>query len=158
MVKIFILEDSDERIKLFVEALESGEADYRIAKDVDAGVLPVAEKDRLVVEARPAKGAEAFAPSEVQEVAHARNVLPLRYPKDLMSYHIPGEVVVRFIVDPSGHARPGSVQVLSSTHPSFTRTVLETLRAAVFDPARVGGVAVPQVVEQPFTFSFREPR
>jgi len=103
-------------------------------------------------------GAEAFSSSEVQQVAHERTVLPLRYPKDLMSYRIAGEVVVRFIVDPSGHARPGSVQVLSSTHPSFTRAVLEALRTATFDPARVGGIAVPQVVQQPFTFSLEARR
>lgn len=103
-------------------------------------------------------GAEAFSPSEVQQVAHARAVLPFRYPKDLMSYGIPGEVLVRFVVDSSGHARPGSVQVLRSTHPSFTRAVLETLRTVTFDPARVGGIAVPQVVEQPFTFSLEARR
>jgi hypothetical protein len=53
----------------------------------------------------------------------------------------------------SGHVRTGSVQVLSSTHPSLTHTVLEAPRTMTFDAARVGGIAVPQVVQQPFTFS-----
>lgn len=103
-------------------------------------------------------GAEAFSPSEVQQVAHARAVLPLRYPKDLLSYRLPGEVAVRFIVEPTGLVRAGSVNVMRSTHPSFTRAVLELLRTATFEPARVGGIAVPQVVEQPFTFTIDKGR
>jgi TonB family protein len=98
-------------------------------------------------------GAQAFASNEVQEVAHARTVVPLRYPKELLSFRVTGEVVVRFIVDPTGSVRPGSVDVVRSNHPSFARAVTEALRTMRFDPARVGGIAVPQWVEQPFTFS-----
>jgi TonB family protein len=98
-------------------------------------------------------GAQAFAASEVQQVAHARTVVPLRYPKELLGFGVTGEVVVRFIVDPTGNVRTGSVAVLRSNHPSFTRAVTEALRTMKFDPARVGGIPVPQLVEQPFTFS-----
>lgn len=140
--------------------LEFGPAHSRLetSAEVTASAMDTTIVGRFSVPVLTLGGAEAFSSSEVQQVAHARTVLPLRYPKDLLSYHITGEVVVRFVVDPTGHVRPGSVQVLSSSHPSFTRVALETLRTATFDAARVGGIAVPQVVQQPFTFSLEAPR
>jgi len=98
-------------------------------------------------------GARAFAAKDVQQVAQQRAILPLRYPADLWSIRMPGEVDVQFIVDAAGSVRAGSVTVLRSSHPSFTRAVADFLRTAKFQPARVGGIAVPQLVEEPFTFT-----
>jgi TonB family protein len=98
-------------------------------------------------------GAQAFSAKEVQSVAHPRVVVPLRYPQDLLSFGMTGEVVVRFVVEPTGSVRAGSVAVVRSSHPSFTRAVTDALRTEQFDPARVGGIPVAQWVEIPFTFS-----
>lgn len=135
--------------------LEFGPSHSRLetSAEVTALTADTAIAARFTVPLLELGGAEAFSEREVQQVAHERTVVPLRYPKDMLSYRLTGKVVVRFIVDPSGRVRTGSEQVLSSTNPSFTRAILEALRTMTFDPARVGGIAVPQVVEMPFTFS-----
>jgi TonB family protein len=98
-------------------------------------------------------GAEAFASRNVQKVARVRAVVPVHYPRELRDISLTGEVVVRFVVDVEGNVRPGSVEVVRSSHPGFTRSVLDALRTMQFVPARVGGIAVPQVIEEPFTFT-----
>ncbi|HEX7977812.1 MAG TPA: TonB family protein [Gemmatimonadaceae bacterium] len=98
-------------------------------------------------------GAQAFSEKEVQKVAFAHRVVQLRYPEELRSISVSGEVVVRFIVDPTGSVRPGSVTLVRSSHPSFTRAVMDFLRTVKFHPALIGGIPVPQLVEEPFTFS-----
>lgn len=103
-------------------------------------------------------GAQAYSARDVQRVANQRKVVPLRFPASMRSMGQTGEVMVRYVVEPSGLVRPGSVDILRSTHPTFTRTVLDALRTMTFEPARIGGIAVPQVVEQPFTFSFTAPK
>jgi TonB family protein len=98
-------------------------------------------------------GAQAFSMNEVQNAARPRAVVQLRYPKDLLDFGMTGEVVVRFIVEPTGNVRHGSVAVVRSSNPAFTRTVTDFLRTVNYDPARVGGIPVAQWVEEPFTFS-----
>jgi len=135
--------------------LEFGLSDSRLASSarVDAGTGDTVIAVRFRVPVLELGGAQAFASNEVQEVAHARTVIPFRYPKELLSFALTGEVVVRYIVEPTGSVRPASVTVVRSNHLSFTRAVTEALRTMKFDPARVGGIPVPQWVEQPFTFS-----
>lgn len=135
--------------------LEFGLSASRLASSarVEASTRDTVIAVRFRVPVLELGGAQAFASNEVQEVAYARTVIPLRYPKELLSFGVTGEVVVRFIVDPTGNVRPGSVAVLRANHPSFARTVTEALRTMKFVPARVGGIPVPQWVEQPFTFS-----
>jgi protein TonB len=101
-------------------------------------------------------GAQAFSSRDVQDVAFAYSVLPLRYPDELRRTDVTGEVVVRFVVDTAGRVRPGSITVVRSSHPEFTRAVMEPLRLMRFHPARVGGIAVAQLVEEPFTFSLEK--
>jgi TonB family protein len=103
-------------------------------------------------------GADAFAVGEVERPAHPRKVIPLRFPEDLRKLGLPGEVHTRFVIDASGHALRETLVIVSSTHPAFTRAVRDALRTTVWEPAQIGGIAVPQWVEQPFTFSLSERR
>lgn len=137
--------------------VEFGPAGSRLETSVE---LAAAREDttiegRYAVPVLELAGAEAFASKDVQKVARVRMGVPVHYPPELRNISLTGEVVVRMIVDVDGHVRPGSVQVVRSSHPGFTRSVLEALRTMQFDPARVGGIAVPQVVEEPFTFSIQ---
>lgn len=140
--------------------LEFGPSRSRLETSTEVTALgqDTAITGRFAVPLLELGGAQAFSPRDVQEVAHPRAVFPLRYPKELLRDGVEGEVVVRFIVDPSGHVRPKSVQVISSTHPAFTRVVVDALRTLAFDPARVGGIAVPQTVQEPFNFSIQKAR
>jgi TonB family protein len=98
-------------------------------------------------------GAQAFAPNEVQQVVIQRSDRAIRYPEELRSLSMTGEVLVQFIVDPTGTVRPGSLRVIRSSHPLFTKAVIDGARLLRFYPARVGGIPVAQLVEAPFTFS-----
>jgi TonB family protein len=76
----------------------------------------------------------------------------LRYPPDLKAKRISGSVVLRFIVDSSGHVERGSERVLRTSHPAFTAAAMSTLSTARLTPALRKDKHVRQVVEQAFVF------
>jgi TonB family protein len=76
-----------------------------------------------------------------------------RYPDELRKAGVGGEVLAQFIVGPDGRADVESFKVLKSTHELFTKSVRAALPQMRFEPALVGGRAVHQLVQQPFTFS-----
>lgn len=106
--------------------------------------------------ARPVVVAKNASMYEFQVEAQARQ-LPgagaLRYPTAMRAAHREGEVLAQFVVDPNGHVDVPTFRVLKSTDPAFTEAVHDALPTLRFAPARVGGKAVRQVVQQPFTFA-----
>ena len=74
------------------------------------------------------------------------------YPQDLMKEGLEGGVFIRFVVDSSGRAEASSIQVMRSSHPSFTQSVRQAVPLMMFSPATVGGRHVAQLVEQNFEF------
>ncbi len=79
------------------------------------------------------------------------------YPPDLMSAGTEGGVFLRFIVDSSGRADAGSIEVVRSSHPAFTQSVRQALPLMLFTPATIGGRRVRQLVEQNFEFRISRP-
>ena len=71
---------------------------------------------------------------------------------DLLSKHVEGTVVARYIVDTTGFADTTSFEVIRSTNPEFIRSVRDALPYMRFSPAKIGSHKVRQLVEQPFTF------
>ena len=61
-----------------------------------------------------------------------------RYPDELRSQRIEGEVVVQFRVNENGRAEPSSMQVVQSQHPLFSEAVRSVLPKFRFQPARAG--------------------
>ena len=59
----------------------------------------------------------------------------IRYPPELYRKKVPGEVRANFVVDSTGAVAPGSVRIVSSTHPDFTEAVIKHLHALRFEPA-----------------------
>jgi len=135
--------------------LEFGPAESRLASSarVDAGTPDTAIAVRFRVPVLELSGAQAFSAKEVQQVAQQRSDRAIRYPDELRNMSMTGEVLVRFIVEPTGKVRPGSLTVVRSSHPLFTKAVTDGLPLLRFYPARVGGIPVAQLVEEPFTFS-----
>jgi protein TonB len=88
-----------------------------------------------------------------QPVTPAASSPSVRYPEMLRTAGVGGEVLVQFVVDREGRADPKSLKILKSDHDLFTAAVRNALPQLQFNPARVGGKAVSQVVQQPFTFS-----
>ena len=76
-----------------------------------------------------------------------------QYPPDLLARRVPGKVTVRFIVDTSGTADIQSLEIIDSTDPQFATSVRDALPRMKFQPARLNGKRVRQLVEQPFRFN-----
>lgn len=137
--------------------LEFGPTASRLASSarVEANTPDTAIAVRFRVPVLELSGAQAFSATEVQQVAWAHRVMQLHYPRELLNIGITGEVVVHFVVEPTGNVRPGSVIVVRSNHPAFTQAVTDFLHTMKFHPALVGGIPVAQLVEEPFTFSIQ---
>ncbi|MEP6492678.1 MAG: energy transducer TonB [bacterium] len=75
-----------------------------------------------------------------------------RYPESLRQAAIDGRVVVRFTVDTAGRIDMSSVEVLSSTHDLFSRSVRDALPQFRFKPSELAGRRVRSLAEMPFEF------
>jgi protein TonB len=74
------------------------------------------------------------------------------YPDSLWEAGISGTVVAEVIVDAKGMIEPGTLTIASASHPQFARMVRSALDDAVFQPGKVEGQAVRQMVQLPFRF------
>lgn len=74
------------------------------------------------------------------------------YPSSMRESGMTGRVVVQFVVGANGRVEPGSIKVLESTNSAFAAAVREVLPRHRFSPAKIGGTAVRQIVQQPFVF------
>ena len=79
------------------------------------------------------------------------------YPPELIREGKEGSVFIRFVVDSSGRADPGTIEVIRSTHPAFTLSVRQAVPLMLFTPATIGGRHVSQTVEQTFEFRITPP-
>jgi len=75
------------------------------------------------------------------------------YPPSLFAAHTRGNVVAEFVVNTEGRVEPGTLGIISSTHPLFSDAVRRAVAAAVFTPALRAGKPVRQLVHQPFEFA-----
>ena len=103
-----------------------------------------------------------FPPAVPAKLTHKS--LPA-YPLSERSAGITAFIVMEFFVDSTGHAVPGSFkEVWSPTkkrptgqmlaaYNDFLDSVTRWLPNAEFEPARIGGCKVTQLVREPFTFS-----
>lgn len=78
------------------------------------------------------------------------------YPPALLKLGVEGSVMVRYVVDSTGHADMSTLQVVRATRVEFAVAVREALPNMRFLPARMGDKAVPQLVEQPFHFKIQK--
>jgi bla regulator protein blaR1 len=75
------------------------------------------------------------------------------YPQLLRAAGVSGEVIVQFVVEPSGTPDMNTFKVLKSTHELFTRSVRSAVSQFKFIPAVVRGTPVRQLIQEPFQFS-----
>jgi len=108
-------------------------------------------QERIALEAVP--NARVYFDFEVHEqVTPVPGNRPPQYPMSLRASHVQGEVRMQFVVDTSGRAVLGTTKVLRSSHEEFTKAVLLALPSFRFNPARIDGRAVAQMVQMPFQF------
>lgn len=91
---------------------------------------------------------------EVEQPAEpvAGNKLP-DFPAGLQQAGVEGNVVAQFVVRFDGTIDASSIRILSSSHPGFADSVRDALPTLRYQPARLRGRAVSQLVQQPFVFS-----
>lgn len=79
------------------------------------------------------------------------------YPRDLMALGAEGLVRASYVVDTTGVVDTTTFQVTHSDDPRFTESVRIALQGMRFRPARRGGKAVRQLVQQQFRFKIAGP-
>jgi TonB family protein len=118
---------------------------------------PIAQKSvqaKTPSMAAPTKTEEPYFEFQVENPAQqiAKSGYP-KYPPAMREARREGEVLAQFVVDKEGAPDLTTFKVLKSPDAAFTDAVREALPRMRFTPARIGGAAVSQLVQQPFTFA-----
>ncbi|HEX9484616.1 MAG TPA: M56 family metallopeptidase [Gemmatimonadaceae bacterium] len=115
--------------------------------------VPQADPHRMAV---PSKADGPYVEFQVENQARQiPGTGKLTYPAAMRQAQREGEVLAQFVIDPNGVPDASTFRVLKSSDPAFTAAVHEALSSMRFVPARVGGRAVRQVVQEPFTFALQ---
>jgi protein TonB len=91
----------------------------------------------------------------VQESPALLAAPPPAYPPLLRAAGVQGRVEVQLVVDTLGRTEVGSFRIVHSDNPGFEAPAIESLRGALFRPARVFGRAVRVLVQVPVVFVLR---
>ena len=84
--------------------------------------------------------------------------LVVTYPPALYAEGLSGSVIAEFVVSAEGKIEEGTLGIVTSTNAQFSEAVRRALETAAFSPAQLNGVAVKQLVQQPFSFDARASR
>ena len=95
---------------------------------------------------------EVYMSTEIDDPASVISMPPPRFPPAMQSAGIAGQVKLEFIVDPTGHAEPNSIKVVSSTNKQFEESAREAILKAVFHPGKNKGQPIRQLVAQTISF------
>lgn len=87
--------------------------------------------------------------------AEARRHPPPAFPMVAWRNGVGGHVRVQFVVGTDGHAMPGTYRLLDTDYREIALAALNAIAKWEFAPATTGGCAIPQVIEEEFTYSVR---
>lgn len=104
-----------------------------------------ADLERLV------EAATVYTADQVDRPAHLDSTatLAVTYPDSLRNTHTPGEATVEFVVDTTGAVEPGTVGIVTASHPGFAAAARLAAADARFVPAERAGHPVRQLVQLP---------
>lgn len=117
---------------------------------------PARGKNRSAVDLEPMVAAlSVFTSDQVDKTAIPVAARPpaVIYPPALVASGTGGSVVAEFVVDAAGNIEPGTVAIISSTHPLFSDAARESLQGVQYSPASKNGNPVRQIVYQTFAFA-----
>jgi len=97
-------------------------------------------------------GLLVFMEFETETPVRAKGVTHPKYPRELEKSGIEGSVQAQFVVDADGRVDSRTFKVLHSSHPDFSQAVQDQVYRMSFEPARIGGRPVRQLVQQRFEF------
>jgi TonB family protein len=89
---------------------------------------------------------------DVDQLPTLKGDLWPRYPEELRATRLSGQVEVEYVVNADGRVSPRSIRIMRSSHPAFSRAVLQALPKARFNPARIGRMPVAVLVQQSIRF------
>ena len=128
--------------------------------DADESELETPGRDRMSQQALPPAPAtdSVYSILTVDETAARMegSAAPV-YPDELRKNNIEGTVMVRYVIDSTGRAEAATLEVLTSTHPLFTKAVRDALPGMRFRAAVVDTHPVRELVEQSFSFRLAVP-
>lgn len=75
------------------------------------------------------------------------------YPSRLRDSGVTGEVALRFVIDAEGRVEPGSIEVVSASHPAFGEAARRAAERFRFTPASVGGRGVRVATTMPIRWT-----
>ena len=128
--------DTDQAVKVVAqisEVMKKGHHDFRKPK----GEL--------------LNGVEIVDISKLDQMPVVRSQVRPRYPSDMRSAGISGEVLVEFLVDPQGDVR--NAFVVHSSRPEFDASALESVSKWKFKPGMKDGRVVVTRMQVPLVFS-----
>ena len=96
---------------------------------------------------------EPYLEAVVEERPERRRSPPARYPEVLRQAGIEGRVLLEVVIDTTGHAEPGSIRVITSTHQLFEGPAREVVQGSLYSPGKIKGRAVRVRVQMPINFS-----
>ena len=99
-------------------------------------------------------GTRTYFEFQVEKPATVLAGTPMpKYPAELERSGLGGEVQAQFVVRNSGKVDMDSFKVLKSTHEAFTQAVRDWIVGITFSPAKIGGSAINQLVQESFQFA-----
>jgi TonB family protein len=130
---------------------------FRASKWSSSGCADAADNGAVVVYWKKLKQAQGGSDDVLTEsMVDERPVFlsgpPLEYPGLLRQAGIQGRVMVRAIIDSTGYAEPGSVQVIESPNHGFDQSAKRFVLQAQFRRGRFHGRAVRVLIEFPVEF------
>ncbi len=98
---------------------------------------------------------QVYSTGDVDQLPALVSAPPLDrdYPPLLRQAGIMGRVVLQAVIDTSGRAEPGSIEVIRSVHPGFNDAAKRWMAKALFRPARKNGQPVRVLVTQALDYS-----
>lgn len=101
-------------------------------------------------------GSGAYTTAQVERIAALKTVVEPPYPAAGRAMRMEGRVVVQLVIDSTGRVDLGTVRFTESIGEPFTIAVRSVLPRLRFEPARLDGRPVAQLVEMPFEFRLHD--
>ena len=96
---------------------------------------------------RASVGDPIYPPSALDELPRKVSGPSVVYPPDVLRRQVRGRAVVRFIVDPGGHAEDSTIEVVAVPDSGLVDPVRTMIRNSTYSPGRIKGRTVRTMVE-----------
>lgn len=124
------------------------------SKGVEGGVPQnMADKKEDNTGTAPIDVSLAEEKPQLQNASEVQRLLQRLYPPLLRDAGITGQVQMKFVVNASGRVEATSVSVVNASHDQFGEASTKVVEKMRFKPAKVGGRAVPVLVQIPISWT-----